>query len=49
MRWLLLDSFSFIDIDSGKAQAKKAISRSEAYFDDYLTSGRLCLRRLQLK
>jgi len=35
MRWLLLDSFNFIDIEKGCSQAKRAITRAEDFFDDY--------------
>ncbi|MBI4971732.1 MAG: hypothetical protein HZC17_07845 [Candidatus Omnitrophica bacterium] len=34
MRWLLLDKFEFIDIDGGKAQARRAITRAEDFFED---------------
>ncbi len=35
MRWLLLDSINSIDIEKGRSQAKRAITRAEDFFDDY--------------
>ncbi|MBI4398506.1 MAG: hypothetical protein HY586_05220 [Candidatus Omnitrophica bacterium] len=35
MRWLLLDSFDYIDAESGRARASRAITRAEDFFDDY--------------
>ena len=36
MRWLLLDSFNFIDLENGgRAQARRAITRAEDFFSDH--------------
>ena len=34
MRWVMFDSFSFIDVEKGKAQAKRAITCADDFFDD---------------
>ena len=34
MRWIMFDSFNFIDVENGKAQAKRGITRAEDIFED---------------
>lgn len=49
MRWLLLDSFNFIDTQKGCAQAKRAITRAEDFFDDYFNFFPVLPQTLQIE
>lgn len=49
MRWLLLDSFTFIDPQKGCSQAKRAITRAEDFFDDYFNFFPVLPQTLQIE